>query len=214
MQKNYILKISFTLLFTCVIVGISQAQWFYNRGKVSVYAGAAFPLGSFASDESSLSSKINGGASTGVSGGLRYTYYFDAVITPKDAIGIWGEYTFMWNPLKKGLREEYKLLKEKVPQYFSHLISVGPNYTYYFGKDEKFAAFADLGVTLSFTSMSNTDQFGLGFGIGAMAGIGFYYSEWASIGIYYNFLGKQMIVKDFELYQTPHLLQLRVAFHF
>ena len=220
MKHHYFFKV---MLFCFVMVfAISSVN--AQRHHYGAYIGAAIPVGKFASDKDIIDLMNESGenvgmyfcnaASAGVSFTGRYYYLWDGVFTEKDALGVFGEVSLIWNSVRKEVKNYYSGDNSRIPSYLSYSLAVGPTYHYYIGKDEKLSVFGELGVVLGSYSLTKSSDGG-GLGIGAVFGAGITYDQWLSVGAYYQFFNDITVPKTkYGLETIPSVLQLKVGFHF
>jgi len=220
MKHSYFFKTTIICLMLLFTISSVNAQ----KHRSGAYIGAAIPVGKFASDKdifelvdefgNDYGIAFSNAASAGFSLTGRYSYLWDGAFSQKDAMGVFGEVSLVWNSTKKIIKDYYKDQNQAVPSYLMYSIAIGPTYRYYLGKDETISIFGEAGVLLGSFTLTNM-SYSSGLGIGGTFGAGMHYNEWLSVGLYYQFLSD--ISKKTENMMpkiTPSVLQLKVGFHF
>lgn len=134
-----------------------------------------------------------GGAMTGASIGLKYTYSFKNTILEKSGLGIFFAADGMWNAMNKDLRTTYDNMSCTKPMYVNVPIQVGFSYKTpgrIFNAWAEYSLGADLFMKTQEGWRNSTIKYQMNTEFATQVGFGILLARTVSLGVHYYWLGK------------------------
>lgn len=199
-----------------------------NKSGLSVHFGCVKPGSQFNDVPELVVPGLNtfgsaGGAMTGASFGLKYTYNFKNTVMEKSGLGVFFAADGFWNAMNKDLRNQYDNVSCTKPMYINVPLQIGFNYTTpgrIFNVWAEYSLGADLFMKTQEGWNNNTIKYQMNTEFATQVGFGFMFVKTVSIGAHYYWLGNHDVrAKSESLFNPASTMKtgawvFKLGFHF